>query len=61
MPDSEKKKAWMKENSRTFSIKVMRRTEPEILEFLESQEKPVTAIKDALRFYIKHRKEEEQG
>ena len=59
MPDSPAKKAWMKENSRTFSIKVMRRTEPDIIEFLENQEKPTTAIKEAIRFYIVNHKEEQ--
>jgi hypothetical protein len=61
MPDSEAKKLWMKQNSRMYSIKVMRRTESDILEFLESQEKPISTIKEAIRFYMEHKKAEEQG
>lgn len=61
MADSAAKKAWMKENSKMYSIKVMKKTESDILEFLESQEKPITAIKTAIRFYMEHQKNEEQG
>lgn len=61
MADSEAKKLWMKQNSKMYSIKIMRRTESDILEFLESQEKPVSAIKEAIRFYIANHKNEEQG
>ena len=57
MADSAAKKAWMKQNSRMYSIK----TESDILEFLEKQEKPITTIKLAIREYIASRKEEEQG
>ena len=56
MPDSEAKKLWMKQNSRMYSIKVMRRTESDILEFLESQEKPISTIKEAIRFYLANKK-----
>ena len=59
MPDSPAKKAWMKENSRTYAIKVMKRSEADIFEFLEKQEKPRTAIKEAIRFYIANHKEEQ--
>lgn len=58
MPDSEAKKAWMKENSRYFAIKVMRRTEDDLLKFLERQGKPATAIKKAIREYIANHPEE---
>lgn len=61
MADSEAKKLWMKQNSKMYSLKIMRRTEADILEFLESQEKPVSAIKEAIRFYIANHKNEEQG
>lgn len=61
MADSEAKKLWMKQNSKMYSLKIMRRTESDILEFLESQEKPVSAIKEAIRFYIVNHKNEEQG
>lgn len=59
MPDSEAKKAWMKENSKMYGIKVMKRTEPDIFEFLTKQEQPATAIKKAIREYIANHKEEQ--
>ena len=61
MADSAAKKAWMKENSKMYSIKVMKKTEADILEFLSKQERPITTIKTAIRFYMEHCKEEEQG
>lgn len=56
MPDSEAKKTWMKENSKQYAIKVMKRTEDDILKFLESQEKPATTIKMAIREYMENHK-----
>ena len=63
MPDSPAKKAWMKENSKMYSLKIMKRTESDILEFLEQQERPVSTIKVAIREYIQNHKEmqKEQG
>ena len=61
MADSEAKKAWMKQNSKMYSIKVMKKTESDILEFLEKQERPISTIKAALREYIASHKNEEQG
>ena len=61
MADSEAKKAWMKQNSKMYSIKVMNKTESDILEFLEKQERPISTIKAAIREYARNHKEEEQG
>ena len=58
MPDSEAKKAWMRENARQYTVKVMRRTEPDIIEFLERQEKATTTIKKAIREYMANHPEE---
>ena len=56
MPDSEAKKKWMKENSKIVPIKFMKRTESDILEYLE--DKPTaTVIKKALRYYMTHEDE----
>ena len=56
MPDSEAKKKWMKENSKLIPIKFMKRTESDILEYLE--DKPTaTVIKNALRYYMTHEEE----
>lgn len=52
MSDSEAKKQWMKANSKMYSIKIMKRTESDILEYLEKQDKPVTTIKQAIREYM---------
>ena len=62
MPDSEAKKKWMEKNTIVFSIKLMRRTEADIIEYLDANlAKGVgkgTIIKAALREYMENRKEE---
>lgn len=57
MPDSEAKKRWMKENSIIFSIKLMKRTEADLIEFLEGKVKG-EVMKTALREYIENHKED---
>ena len=56
MPTSEAKKKWDKENSMVFSIKLMRKSEADIIEYLESnQSKGIrrgTIFKKALREYM---------
>ena len=63
MPDNEKKKEWMKQNSVMIPLKVMKRTEGDILSFLQNEmEKTGMArnaiIKLALREYMENHKEE---
>jgi hypothetical protein len=62
MPDSEAKKKWMEKNTIVFSIKLMRRTESDIIEYLDANlAKGVgkgTIIKSALREYMENHKEE---
>lgn len=62
MPDSEAKKKWMEKNTIVFSIKLMRRTEADIIEYLDANlAKGIgkgTIIKAALREYMENHKEE---
>ena len=64
MPDSEAKKNWIKENTIIFSVKLMKRTEDDIISFLNSNlQKGIgrnATIKLALREYIENHKEEEK-
>ena len=58
MPDSEAKKKWMKDNSKIISIKMMLKSDKDILDFLA--DKPTaTTVKLALREYMANHKEEE--
>lgn len=56
MPDSEAKKKWIKDNTIIFSIKLMKRTETDIIEFLDKRQEQgiskATVFKAALREYI---------
>ena len=64
MSDSEAKRKWMKENTVFIGVKLQKRTDADILEFLQDHvdaEKKIgmqTIIKDALREYIKNYKGE---
>ena len=51
---SQAKADWMKENSKMYSVRVMKRTEPDLWDFLQAQESPATVFKAALREYIKN-------
>lgn len=62
MSDSEAKKKWMEKNTIVFSIKLMRRTEADIIEYLDANlAKGIgkgTIIKAALREYMENHKDE---
>ena len=51
MPDSEAKKAWIKENSKIVSFKCMKKGDADILAFLQGKQ-TATVIKAALREYM---------
>lgn len=61
MSERESKKAWMKENSIMITVRLMRRTEDDIVSFMDKmQEKGIargTVIKSALREYMKNHEE----
>lgn len=59
MPDSEAKKQWMKENSTKVTIKMMNKSDADILEYLSSRP-TATTIKLALREYMENHSEEEK-
>lgn len=54
---SQAKADWMKENSKIYSVRVMKRTEPELWDFLQAQESPASIFKAALREYIENHKD----
>lgn len=56
MPLSEKKKQWEKENTVFIGMKLQKRTDADILEFLEGKPRQ-TIIKAALREYMENHKE----
>ena len=62
MPDSQAKRKWMAENTIVFSVKLMKRTEPDLVDFLDTMQKRGvprgTIIKQALREYMTNHKEE---
>lgn len=62
MPTNEAKNRWDKENATVFSVKLMRRTEQDLIEFFQRQaEKGIargTVVKLALREYMENHKEE---
>ena len=63
MSDSTKKKEWMKENSVMVPLKVMKRTEGDILSFLQTETEKTgmarnAVIKLALREYMENHKGE---
>ena len=63
MPMSEAKRKWEEKNTIVFSIKLMRRTEADIIDYLDKQlAKGIgkgTVLKAALREYMANHKEEE--
>lgn len=61
MPITSKKQSkakadWMKENSKMFGIRVMKNTEKDIWDFLQSSENPSAVFKAALREYMENHK-----
>lgn len=63
MPESEAKRKWEAKNAIVFSVKLMRRTEPDLVEFLDKMLARgvgrCTMVKTALREYMENHKEEE--
>ena len=61
MAESEAKKKWIKENTIIFSIKLMKRTEADIINYLEMMSnkgvRKGTIFKAALREYMKNHPE----
>lgn len=53
MADTEAHAAWMKENTVTLSLRFQKRTDSDIIQFLEGKSKQAT-IKAALREYMKN-------
>ena len=62
MPDSEAKRKWIKENTVIFSVKIMKKSEADILDLLDRNlAKGIsknTTIKLALREFIQNHKED---
>ena len=65
MPDSEAKRKWIKENTIIFSVKLMKRTEQDIIEYLEKMaDQGVargTVFKLAIREYMANHPEGKEG
>jgi uncharacterized protein (DUF4415 family) len=57
MGDTEKQRAWQKENTVMVAMRLQKSTDADILQFLEGKQKQ-TVIKLALREYIENHKEE---
>ena len=61
MPDSNAKRAWMKENTVYIGLKFMRRTEADMIDYLDQQMEKGKAksavIKAALREYMENHKD----
>ena len=57
---SKAKADWMKENSKMYGLRVMKNTERDIFDFLQSAENPSATIKAALREYMENHKEEQK-
>lgn len=55
---SEAKQNWMRENSKNYTVRVMKNTERDIFDYLQSQNSPSTTIKLALREYMENHKSE---
>ena len=57
MGETEKQRAWQKENTVMVAMRLQKSTDADILQFLEGKQKQ-TVIKLALREYIENYKEE---
>jgi hypothetical protein len=55
-PETEAHKRWMRENTKIFSVRVMRRTEADIFEYLEGKT-PADEFKKGIRLLIEKEKE----
>ena len=56
VPESDARKAWLKENVRYFSLKLMRSTDEELIAKLEEQESIQGYIKDLIRKDVEREK-----
>ena len=53
--ETEAHKAWMKDNSKIYGVRIMKKSEQELWDFLQGKEAS-KVIKDALREYIQNHK-----
>ena len=58
-PESEAKKAWMREHTTMVTVKMVNKSDADILEFLQGKAK-ATIIKAALREYMENHKGEKK-
>ena len=58
---SQAKSNWMKENSKIFSVRVMKNTEVDIYNYLMSKDKPTTVIKEAVKEYMANHPESNEN
>ena len=58
MPDSEAKKKWIAENSVVYTVKFMRRTDQDVIDFLQGKNRRNTIL-EVVRYYMEHHKEEQ--
>ena len=57
MPDAPSKKRWDAENVLIYTVKFMRRTDADVIDFLQGKNRRDTILK-VVRYYIEHHKEE---
>lgn len=60
MPDSEAKKKWIAEHSVIYTVKLMRKTDQDVIDFLDGKNKRDTICK-VVRCYMEHHPEESKG
>lgn len=58
MPDSAAKKAWIKENTITISLRLNKNTDADLIDYLNNAENRHGTIKNAIRAYIAAETEE---
>ena len=57
MPDAPSKKRWDAENVVIYTVKFMRKTDQDVIEFLQGKNRRNT-ICEAIRYYIENHKED---
>lgn len=57
MPDSEAKKRWAAQNAYIMTVKLMRKTDSDVIEFLDGKNKRDTIL-EVVRFYLANHREE---
>lgn len=58
--DSESKKKWDAQNTFIYTVKFMRKTDEDVIEFLQGKNRKETICK-AVRFYMEHHPDELKG